>query len=80
MSPLSTVDIDLHGRNVFQAKTAIDAALKKSYGVYRIRLIHGYHSGTVLKDMITNTYSSHPKVLRMDTNNKGITELILKEL
>ncbi|MBQ4062523.1 MAG: Smr/MutS family protein [Christensenellaceae bacterium] len=78
--PASIIEIDLHGKNAFQAKTAIDAALKKSYGVYRIRLIHGYNLGTVLKEMIIDTYSSDQRVLRLNAVSKGITELVLKEL
>ena len=45
------VTLDLHGCNTYQAKIAIDAALKKNRGVYRVRVIHGYHGGTALRDL-----------------------------
>ena len=32
------VTVDLHGRNTYQAKIMIDAALRRSAGVYRLHL------------------------------------------
>lgn len=76
------VEIDVHGMNQFQAKTVIQSALKKAdRGTYIIRIVHGYHNGTVLKDMIRREYKSHPKVLRIELSlNPGVTELILRTL
>ena len=74
------VDLDLHGKNKYQARVAIDAALRRSNGVYRIRLIHGYTSGTELRDMIREEYSNHPKVIRLVNISDGVTELVLREL
>ena len=78
------IEIDLHGMNCFQAKTCIDRQLKKANGsVYYIRLIHGYHCGTDLKNMIEYEYSygRHPKVIRVKPgSNPGITDLVLREL
>ena len=48
----AAVTIDLHGKNKYQAKVAIDAALRRSRGVYRIRLVHGFNRGTELRDFI----------------------------
>ena len=46
------MELDLHGKNAYQARVAIDAALRRaSSGVYRLRLIHGYHGGTALRDL-----------------------------
>lgn len=46
------MELDLHGKNTYQARVAIDAALRRcGGGVYRLRLIHGYHSGTALRDL-----------------------------
>ena len=48
--------------------------------MYRLELIHGYHSGTQLRDMIRRTYAGHPKVLRLELGlNPGVTELVLRE-
>ena len=77
-----TVTIDLHGMNVHQAQVAIDAALRRAgRATYRIELIHGYHSGSALRDMIRKTYGKHPKVLRIELGlNMGATDLVLREL
>lgn len=76
------IEIDLHGMNQFQAKTKIQATLKKApKGTYMIRLIHGYHNGTSLRDMIRQVYKTHPRVLRVEVSmNPGITELILRNI
>ncbi len=71
------VTIDLHGKNEYQARVTIDAALRRSRGVYRIRLIHGYHGGTALRDMIRRDYAG--KVKRLQAINEGTTDLILRE-
>ena len=72
--------LDLHGCNQYQAKIAIDAALKKSRGVYRIRVVHGYHGGTAIRDFVRKTYAKAPGVLRIELGlNSGETDLVLKE-
>ena len=75
------LELDLHGMNTYQAKIAIDSQLKRAKsGVYRLRLIHGYHGGTALRDMIRETYRNHPRVLRVELGlNPGETELVLRE-
>ncbi len=76
------IEVDVHGMNQFQAKTKINATLKKTkQGTYMIRIIHGYHNGTVLRDMIRREYRSHPRILCIELSlNPGITELILKTM
>lgn len=72
--------LDLHGCTVYQAKIAIDAQLKRAKaGTYRIRLIHGCHGGTALRDMIRSDYRRHPKVLRLEMGNNSETDLVLRE-
>lgn len=71
------VTIDLHGKNEYQAKVTIDAALRRSRGVYRLRIVHGYHGGTALRDMVRRDYVG--KVLRVKPINEGTTDLILRE-
>ena len=81
MTQEAIVEIDLHGKNTYQARVAIDAALrKKSRGAYRIRLIHGWNCGTALRDFIWDNYEDHPNVVRIvQGTNAGITELVLRE-
>ena len=74
-------EIDLHGKNAYQAKVTLDAALRRaSAGTYRIRCIHGFHGGTALKDMVRREYARHPRVLRIETGmGPGVTDLVLRE-
>lgn len=75
------VEVDLHGMTKSQAKIAVDAALRRAdRSVYRLRLIHGFHGGTAIRDMIRASYRGHPKVLRIELSlNPGQTELVLRE-
>lgn len=77
----SIIVIDLHGRNSYQAKIAIDAALRRAgAAAHRIRIIHGCNSGTALMEFVRAEYADHPKVRRIAAgSNRGITELILRE-
>ena len=77
----SIVEIDLHGRNSYQARIAIDAALRRAgAATHRIRVIHGCNSGTALMDFVRENYADHPKVRRIaEGHNRGVTELILRE-
>ena len=76
------VTIDLHGLFQDEAIKVIDKALKEADGgTYRIKLIHGYHRGTSLKDMIMDEYRYDSKVLRIEPGeNMGTTILVLREL
>ncbi|MBE6599552.1 MAG: hypothetical protein E7638_08935 [Ruminococcaceae bacterium] len=74
------VEVDVHGMNRYQAQTKIDSILRRSRGVYRIRIIHGYRGGTELRDMIRCEYAKNPLVRRVEPGwNEGITELVLRE-
>jgi len=76
------IELDLHGMTKQQAKVFIESQLKRANNsVYRIRVIHGYHSGTELRDMVQKDYRRHKKVLRVELGiNPGITDLVLREL
>lgn len=77
------IELDLHGMNCHQAKSAIDSVLSKiDNGTYRVRLIHGYHGGTSLSRMIYEEYGygREERVKRIvNGSNQGITELIIRE-
>jgi len=77
----SIVEIDLHGKNTYQARIAIDAALRRAgAATNRIRIIHGYNAGTALMDFVREEYAGHPKVRRIASGlNRGVTELVLRE-
>ena len=76
-----TITLDLHGKNTYQAKVTIDAQLRRAgTGTYRIRLIHGSHGGTALRDFVRAEYAHHPKVKRLILSpDGGTTELVLRE-
>ena len=75
------ITADLHGKNTYQAKVTIDALLRRATaGTYRLRIIHGHHGGTALRDFIRQEYTHHPKVKRlMSSPDGGTTELVLRE-
>ena len=75
-------EVDVHGMNKTQAFAAIDAKLRRAgSSIYTLRVIHGYHGGTVLRDSIRAHYRNNPKVVRIELGlNQGETDLILREL
>lgn len=74
------VTLDLHGCTVYQAKVALDAALRRSCGAYRVRVVHGFHGGTALRDFIRREYAGKNGVLRVEFGlNGGETDLVLRE-
>lgn len=75
------IEIDLHQKNLYQSRIAIDAALRRANAACcRIRIIHGYNSGTAIRDLIRDEYGDHPKVRRIESDlNRGITELVLRD-
>ena len=74
------VTLDLHGKTQYQARVVLDAALRRSKGLYRVRVIHGYHNGTALREMIWREYAARPPVLRLQVVNESTTDLVLREL
>ena len=72
--------LDLHGRTVYQARVAIEAALRRAGGCYRIRIIHGHIRGTALRDFVRGEYPNHPRVLRVVLVDESTTDLVLRNL
>ena len=74
-------EIDVHNMTRTQALAAIDARLRRcGAAVYRLKVIHGYHGGTVLRDAVRSHYRNHPKVKRIEVGlNPGETDLVLRE-
>lgn len=75
------VELDVHGMTRYQARITIDSQLRRANkGVYRLRIIHGYHGGTSLREEIRSRYKEHPKVCRVEAGlNQGSTDLVLRE-
>ena len=76
------ITLDLHGLKQEEAQKMIDNVLSKiDNGTYLIKLIHGFHRGTNLKDMIPLEYRYHPKIKRIiPGENQGTTILVIREL
>lgn len=74
-------EIDIHGLTSQQAAIVIDAKLKKNKGeVYTLKVIHGYHGGTALKNFVRSRYKNDNRVKRIEVGlNPGETDLILRE-
>ena len=81
MTSSSIITIDVHGMTQYQAQIAINAQLRRANsGIYRLRIIHGYHGGTALRDMIRREYGKNTKVKRIEFGlNQGETDLVLRE-
>lgn len=77
MANAGIVTLDLHGKTQYQARIAVDAALRKCRGVYRLRVIHGSHGGTALRDMVRTEYAG--RCLRLDCTAENHTDLVLRE-
>ncbi len=77
------IEINVYGKNVEAAIDEIRKQLNSAKAdVYRIRVIHGYHGGTRIRDGIEDefAYGREPKVKRITMgDNPGITELVLRE-
>lgn len=75
------MELDLHGKNLYQVRVAMDAALRRVTSAdYRLRVIHGYRQGSAIRDMLREEYAAHPKVLRLESSlNPGETVFVLRE-
>ena len=76
------IEVDLHGLRVEDAVKTVKSEVRKAPGsVYIIRLIHGYHGGTRIKEAIEDefSYGRDDKVKSIRNGaNPGITELVLR--
>lgn len=75
------MEIDLHGKNLYQARIAVSSALTRATAAdYRLKIIHGYRQGSAIRDMIREEFRSHPRVIRFEPgSNPGQTEIVLRE-
>ena len=72
ISQSGVITADLHGKNTYQAGVTVDALLRRAgSGTYRLRLIHGHHGGTAIRDFLRDTYARHPRVLRITVSPDG---------
>ncbi len=76
------IEIDLHGLRAEDAvRKAVSEVNRAPASVYMIRLIHGYHGGTRIREAIEDefSYGRNDKVKSIrQGSNPGITELVLR--
>jgi hypothetical protein len=72
------ITIDIHNHTVSDAKQKLHLAVKIApTEIKEIVVIHGYHSGTALRDMVRNDFESKRVARKYLSLNPGITSLIL---
>ena len=73
------ITIDLHQYTVDDAKQKLQLAVTIAPNEIReIVVIHGYHRGTALRDMVRKDFKNSRVVRKFLSLNPGITSLILK--
>ena len=73
------ITVDLHNMVKEQAKRYLEQLLNSiSINVKEVHIIHGYHSGTTLQNMIQKCVK-HPRIKqKIKSFNQGVTILYLK--
>lgn len=76
----STVWLDIHGETADSARRQITRWLSGAPAdIQEVRVVHGYHGGTVLQQMVRRELK-HPRIAsRLLALNPGETRLILKK-
>lgn len=73
------ITIDIHNHTVSDAKQKLQIAVKIAPSETKeIVVIHGYHNGTALRDMVRNDFRSKRVARKYLSLNPGITSLILQ--
>ena len=75
------VQVDIHEMFPADAKKKLEKLLAAvGDEVEVVEVIHGYHRGSALRDMVRRVYSRHPRVLRLEVGlNLGATDLVLRD-
>jgi DNA-nicking Smr family endonuclease len=73
------LEVDIHGMRASEAKRQLELLLARAgANIREIVVIHGYHGGQVLRDMVRNDLK-HPRIRqKMVSLNGGQTTLVLK--
>lgn len=70
--------IDIHNHTVYEAKQKLQLVVKIApCEIKEIVVIHGYHGGTALRDMVRKEFKSKRIARKYLSLNPGITSLIL---
>lgn len=75
----TVIEADIHGMTCAEAKRALERLLSRAgKDVTEIRVIHGYHNGQTLRDMV-RLHLKHPRIsAKLISLNPGETRILLK--
>jgi len=71
--------VDIHGMTVMEAKKELTNLLNKcDKNTKEIDVLHGFHGGTALRNLVRKDLK-HPRLVRrILTMNQGMTTLVIK--
>ena len=75
-----TIEADIHGMRVLEAKRELETLIGRAdKSIREIVVIHGYHGGSALKNMVRSVLR-HPRIQQKILSlNQGETTLLLKK-
>ena len=75
-----TIEADIHGMRVLEAKRELETLIGRAdKSIREIVVIHGYHGGSALKNMVRSELG-HPRIQQKILSlNQGETTLLLKK-
>lgn len=75
----SCIEVNIHGMTSREAKRALEQLLSRAgKDVTEIKVIHGYNSGQVLRNMVRKELK-HPRIsAKLISLNPGETRILLK--
>ena len=75
-----TIEADIHGMRVLEAKRELETLIGRAdKSIREIVVIHGYHGGSALKNMVRSELP-HPRIQQKILSlNQGETTLLLKK-
>ena len=75
-----TIEADIHGMRVLEAKRELETLIGRAdKSIREIVVIHGYHGGSALKNMVRSELR-HPRIQQKILSlNQGETTLLLKK-
>ena len=70
------VSVDLHGLGTRASLTLVNNVINLNRGKCELSIIHGFHHGTALKDMINRRFTNHRIIgMKPVEGNPGVTVL-----
>ena len=75
-----TIEADIHGMRVLEAKRELETLIGRAdKSIREIVVIHGYHGGSALKNMVRSELRHTRIQQKILSLNKGETTLLLKK-